>query len=66
MNCCIVPNLVNLWRFRKIRCKLSEIWEPKFANIYKEMYAGGGGNRLLFKLLWKSIKQAHNYFKSIQ
>ena len=48
-------------------------WERKFANIYKEMYAsgeggdwgGGGGNRLLFKLLRKSIKQAHNYFKSI-
>ena len=46
-------------------------WEHKFANIYKEMYASGeggggeGGNRLLFKLLRKSIKQAHNYFKSI-
>ena len=49
MNRFIVPNLVNLWRFRKIRCKLSEIWEPKFDNIYKEMYARGG-NRLLFKL----------------
>ena len=41
MNRFIVPNLVNLWRFRKIRCKLSEIWEPKFANTYKEMYARG-------------------------
>ena len=41
MNRFIIPNLVNPWRFRKIRCKLLEIWEPKFANIYKEMYARG-------------------------
>ena len=41
MNRFIVPSLVNLWGFRKIRCKLSEIWEPKFANIYKEMHARG-------------------------
>ena len=41
MNWFIVPNLVNLRTFRKIHCKLSEIWELKFANIYKEMYAGG-------------------------
>ena len=39
MNRFTVPNLVNLWSFRKIRCKLLEIWEPKVANIYKEMYA---------------------------
>ena len=37
MNWFNVPNLANLWGFRKIRCKLSEIWEPKFANIYKEI-----------------------------
>ena len=37
----IVPNLVNLWSFRKIRSKLLEIWEPKFASIFKEMYARG-------------------------
>ena len=41
MNRITVPNLVYLWGFRKIRCKLSEIWEPKFANIYKAMYARG-------------------------
>ena len=41
MNQFIVPNLVNLWSFRKIRCKLLEIREPEFANIYKEMYARG-------------------------
>ena len=41
MNRSVVPNLVNLWSFRKIRCKLLEIWEPKFANMYKEMYAEG-------------------------
>ena len=32
-------NAVNLWSFTKIHCKLSEIWEPKFANIYKEWKA---------------------------
>ena len=38
MNRCIVPNLVNLWRFRKILCKLSEIWEPKFANQFTKKW----------------------------
>ena len=41
MNRFIGSNLVNLWSFRKICCKLLEIWEPKFANIYKEMYGMG-------------------------
>ena len=52
-------NLVNLWRFKKIRCKLSEIWEPKFDNIYKEMYARG--QPAIVQIIWKSVKQAHNY-----
>ena len=41
MNRFIVPNFVNLWSFRKIRCLLPEIWESKVANIYKEIYARG-------------------------
>ena len=41
MNQFIAPNLDNLWSFKKIRCKFSEIWEPKVANIYKDMYARG-------------------------
>ena len=46
LNQFIVPNLVNLWSFWKIRCKLSEIWEPKFANIYKQNVCQGASTRL--------------------
>ena len=68
MNQFILPNLVNLWSFRKIRCKLSEIWEPKFANIFQEMYARGqflppgmhffvnSGSRIFESLQWAFLK----------
>ena len=57
MNRCIVPNLVNLWRFRKIRCKLSEIhvWKPKFADQFTKKCMPGG--QLAFVQIIMKINQ---------
>lgn len=38
----IIPNLVNVRSFiAGIRCALMEIWGPKLADFYKEIYAMG-------------------------
>lgn len=52
-----ILKLVNIWHFLRIFCKYMWIWNPKHANIYKEMYVRreeGASTCLLYTFICKN------------
>ena len=59
---------LDLWSFRKIRCKLSEIWKPKFANIHKRqpyisLYILANLGSHIYESLQRSFLKLHRLTK---